>query len=60
MNVGLKGWDECRFGRIGCMQVWKDWMDVGLKGWDGLRQTETINKTKCPQLKELKTKKTDE
>ena len=32
-------------------------MDVGLKGWDGLRQTETINKTKCPQLKELKTKK---
>ena len=35
-------------------------MDVGLKGWDGLRQTETINKTKCPQLKELKTKKTDE
>jgi len=31
-------------------------MDVGLKVWDGLRQTETINKTKCTQLKELKTK----
>ena len=31
MNLGLEGWDRCRFGRIGWMWVWKE----GMEGWDG-------------------------